>query len=359
MVAITSQLKELAADVHLSELLRAVRKGSGSAEVQQWLSHCSLEALNSRCAPHGFSGPFALSAPPLWLACYRGDHASVQALLQSGECAVNAVSCACPGAGRPKGCALGGQSVLHVAASRGASDAVRRLLGAGVDACAPCCFSVSEDDEPEWDEQSQEFSQGLAGLSALQLAALRSDDALCSLLLAHGADAAALRTLPNGASVPAALAPKLAPLLGDDGEPLECPICYDALVRLTSVWTPCCCRPFHEHCLKGQRACPLCRAPLHAAGGGGGAPRGDAELAAAVAAAQQAEDVEAAGGGGGAPHRRAHNSLRSTANHERALDLAFSGPQWGSDTPQSSGMGSYNSAVGSNYGWRGLSRGPV
>lgn len=341
----------------MSELLRAVRKEIGSAEVQQRLSLCSLEALNSRCAAHGGAGPFALSAPPLWLACYRGDHASAQTLLRSGRCDVNAVACSCSGGGRAKDCELGGQSVLHVAVSRGSSDVVRRLLSAGVDACAPCCFSVAEADEPEWDERSGEFGAGLRGLSALQLAALRSDDALCSLLLSHGADAAALRALPDGASVPAALAPKLAPLLGDDGEPLECPICYDALVRLTSVWTPCCARPFHEHCLRGLGACPLCRAPLRT--GGGGEPRGDAELAAAVAVAQQAADVDVAGGGGGAPSRRPHNSLRSTANHDRALELAFSGPQWGSDQPQSSGMGSYNSVMGSNFGWRGMSHGPV
>ncbi len=116
MQSITSQLIELATDVHLAELLRAVRKDS-SGEVQQWLPLCSLEALNSRCAPHGGVGPFALCASPLWLACYRGDHATASELLRSGRCDVNAVACACPGGGRAKGCELGGQSVLHVAVS--------------------------------------------------------------------------------------------------------------------------------------------------------------------------------------------------------------------------------------------------
>ena len=160
--------------------------------------------------------------------------------------------------------------------------------------------------------------------------------------------------MPEGAAVPAALAPKLTPLIGDDGEPLECPICYDALIRLTSAWTPCCTRPFHEHCLRGLSACPLCRASLRT-GGRGGEPRGDAELAAAVASTDEDTrwaDVEAVRrvGGGGAPARRPHNSLHSTANHERALELAFSGPQWGPDQPQTSGMGSFNTTMGSNYG---------
>ena len=356
MNTLASQIKELATDVHLAELLRAVRKES--AEVPQLVSLCSLEALNSHCAPHGGTGPFALSAPPLWLACYRGDRATARELLRTGRCDVNAVACGCSGGGRAKDCKLGGSSVLHVAVRRGAADAVRRLLSAGVDACAPCCFPVAEADEPEWDEKASKFGSGLKGLSALQLSALRSDEALCSLLLTHGADAATLRTLPHGATLPAALAPQLAPLAAEDGEALECPICYDGLVRLTTAWTPCCCRPFHEHCLRGLAACPLCRAPLGTAGGGGGGePRGDAELAAALASAQP--EVAAAAGGGRAPARRPHNSLRSTVNHERALELAFSGPQWGPDQPTSSGLGSFNSSLGSNYGWRSLPLGPV
>lgn len=358
--------------MHLAELLRSVRKGERTAEVHQWMSQCSLEALNSRSAAHGSAGPFALCAPPLWLACYRGDHATAQELLKSGHCDVNAVACGCSGEGRAKDCTVGGQSVLHVAVSRGASDVVRVLLSKGVDVHAPCCFPVAEADEPEWDEGSGRFTAGLRGLSALQLAAIRSDDGLCSLLLAHGGDASALRMLPDGASVPAALAPQLAPLLCDAGEPLECPICYEDLVRLTSAWTPCCCRPFHEHCLRGLIACPLCRTPLHTAAALS-APhvQQDADLAAAIAAAQRAEsadgdgdtafggDGRADGRGGGAPARRAFHLLRSTAHHDRALELAFSGWQWGGDQPQSPGLGSYNAVMGSNYGWRCIPRGPV
>ena len=156
---LASQFKELASDVHLAELLRAVRRGSSGAEVQQWISRCDLAALNSRCAPHGSTGLFALCAPPLWLACYRSDHAVVQEMLRSGRCDANAVACGCSGKGRAGDCSLGGQSALHVAVSRGGSDAVRRLLGAGVDACAPCCFPVSEADEPEWDESSSEWGE--------------------------------------------------------------------------------------------------------------------------------------------------------------------------------------------------------
>lgn len=248
-----------------------------SAEVQQWVPHCSLEALNSRCAPHGALGQFALCAPPLWLACYLSDHATVRELLRSGRCDTNPVACGCSGGGHAMDCEHNGQSVVHVAVRRGASDAIRLLVNAGVDLSAPCCFAVDEVDEPEWDEK-----------------------------------------------------------------------------RLTSAWTPCCTRPFHEHCLRGLRACPLCRASLQT-GERGGEPRGDAELAAAVASTVEGTrwaDVEAVRrvGGGGAPARRPHNSLRSTANHERALELAFSGPQWGPEQPQTSGMGSFNTTMGSNYG---------
>ena len=341
--------------MHLSELLRTVQNPRcSSAEVQQWVPHCSLEALNSRCAPHGALGQFALCAPPLWLACYLSDHATVRELLRSGRCDTNPVACGCSGGGHAMDCEHNGQSVVHVAVRRGASDAIRLLVNAGVDLSAPCCFAVDEVDEPEWDEKRAQFNAGLKGLTALQLAALRSDDALCSLLLSYGASASGLRAMPEGAAVPAALAPKLTPLIGDDGEPLECPICYDALIRLTSAWTPCCTRPFHEHCLRGLRACPLCRASLQT-GERGGEPRGDAELAAAVASTVEGTrwaDVEAVRrvGGGGAPARRPHNSLQSTANHERALELAFSGPQWRPDQPQTSGMGSFNTTMGSNYG---------
>ena len=86
----------------------------------------------------------------------------------------------------------------------------------------------------------------------------------------------------------------------------------------------------------------------------------DAQLASARAAAEASGERER-----GSAARRGHSSgcgsLRSTttSNHERALELAFSGPHWGPDTPQSSGMGSYNSAMGTNYGWRARSYGPV
>jgi hypothetical protein len=304
--------------------------------------------------PHGSTGPFGLCAPPLWLACYRRDYATAETLLRhwaGGTLDADAVACSCAGKGRARDCAIGGQSVLHVAVSRGAADSVRILLRAGADASAPCCFACDESDEPEWDEDESTFGDGLVGFSALQLAALRSDDALCSLLLSHGADPLKLQQLPAGTALPPALAQRFAPMLGDDDEPLECPICYEALVQIACVWTPCCARPFHAHCIRDLEACPMCRAKLRETPS---APEGDAQYARALAAA------EAPGASGGYdPARRAHNSLRSTTNHERALDLAFSGGHWGPDQPQSPGLGSYNSAMGSNYGWRSMSRGPV
>lgn len=316
---------------------------------------CSTAALDSRTAPHGSKGPFALCAPPLWLACYRRDHATAEVLLRhsGGDLLdADAVACSCSGEGRAKDCTVGGQSVLHVAVSHSASDTVQLLLRAGVNASAPCCFACDEEDEPEWDEDKQAFGGGILGLSALQLAALRSDDRMCALLLSHGAAAAMLQRLPAGASLPPALAPQLVPMMADDGEPLECPICYESLVRLTCVWTPCCVHPFHSHCIRGLAACPMCRASLSDAPT---APEGDAQLARALATTE-------ALGGGHDPARRAHNSLRSTTNHDRALDLAFSGPQWGQDSPQTGfnpQTGSFHSGMGTNYGWRNMSRGPV
>lgn len=62
-----------------------------------------------------------------------------------------------------------GQSVVHVAVRRGASDAIRLLVSAGVNLSAPCCFAVDEVDEPEWDEKRAQFNAGLKGLTALQL----------------------------------------------------------------------------------------------------------------------------------------------------------------------------------------------
>ena len=52
---------------------------------------------------------------------------------------------------------------------------------------------MSEADEPEWDEATQRFDGGLAGVSVLQIAALRNNDAaMCACLLAHGVDSASL-----------------------------------------------------------------------------------------------------------------------------------------------------------------------
>lgn len=205
-------------------------------------------------------------------------------------------------------------SALHLAVSRGAEQSVAKLLSLGANSTAPLCFPVDEVDEPEWDEPSGSFTNGLAGLNALQLAALRSDSKMCSLLLAHGADASSLARLPGAtaASLPAALAPQLAPIKGDDGEALECPICYEPLLRLTSEWTPCCVRPFHAYCIAQLTSCPMCRSSLGR--GAADATHADGELAAALERAHQQ----------GA--RRAPNSLESTTNHVEALELSFRGP---------------------------------
>ena len=56
--------------------------------------------------------------------------------------------------------------------SRGYADCVQRLLKAGASAVAPLCFAVDTEDEPEWDEMRGEYTGGLAGWTALQLAAV-------------------------------------------------------------------------------------------------------------------------------------------------------------------------------------------
>ena len=328
---LATQLQDLAGEVHAGELLRAVRKGDVLG-VQRYAALCNREAINCRCASHGGSGPFSLCAPPLWLAVYRRDQSTVSTLLENGQCDANATSEMCPGEGRARDCPIGGSSVLHVAISRGAADCVRMLLLAGADTSAPSCFAVAEADEPEYDDKTDAFGPGLCGLTALQLAALLSEDAICQDLLAHGADASSLARLPPRTSLPASLASKLVPLRSsEDGEGLDCPICFEPLLRLTSSWTPCCARPFHTHCLKGLTKCPLCRGTFAAGGVPRAAPAGDAALAVQLQQQQQQQPpqfqqqahqpADAA-----APTRRASNSLASTANHDRALDLAFSGP---------------------------------
>ena len=215
---------------------------------------------------------------------------------------------------RPNVCAL------HVAVSRGASDCVQRLLALGAAADHPLCFAVDADDEPEWDEKSESFTLGLAGLTVLQMAALRGDSHLCGLLLSHGADGGSLARMPSHhkLSDSTLIGPELKPLIGDDGEPLECPICLSALLSLTAEWTPCCVKPFHSHCLRGLHQCPLCRTPTQQ--GGRNAPKGDAEAAAALEAEEASRQ------------HRGPNSLMSTINHDRALELAFNAPWFSEGT---------------------------
>jgi hypothetical protein len=295
---LATDLKDLAGTVAAAELLRSVRKGQ-PGDVARWGAQCSCALLNSRTVPHCAGSPFALCAPPLWLAVYRKDYACAEALLHAApedakarEELLEANATVCPGDGYGRNCSVGGMSPLHLAVSRGSSECVAKLLSLRVDADARLCFVVDEADEPEWDEACGAFSKGLEGLCALQLAALRSDDRMCSLLLAHGANASALGRLSSAAaaSLPAELSKKLAPITGDDGEALECAICYEPLLRLTSEWTPCCLHCLHAHCLARLTACPMCRSPLgrgeaatsEAALASSRAPQGDRELAAAL-----------------------------------------------------------------------------
>ena len=125
----------------------------------------------------------------------------------------------------------------------------------------------------------------------------------------------------------------MARLRGPEGALMECAICMEEMRVLTSEWTPCCTQALHAHCLRGLVKCPLCRSRWQHA-----PPDGDDALATALAASEE-EAVST-------------SSSRAARNYERALDLAFSGPQWQSDLVAGVALGSTNSVMGTNYGWR-------
>ena len=284
---VTSGIRSLASDVHAAELERAVRRQDG-ASITHWAALCATTegGLDCRSGAHSVKGGiFALSAPPLWLAAYRGDHVLVELLLRHSA-SPDCISEACGG----RHCGVGGTSALHSAVARGLIDSAQRLLSLKASPDAAMCFGLAtEEDEPEWNEESGKFEGGLVGLTVLQLAALRSKEpSLCSALLAYGADAAKLHTLPAEVvrSSSSELAPLLKPLSGEDGEDLDCPICLSAVLQLNAEWTPCCVKAFHSHCLRGLTSCPMCRTKLdrgggHAHGGGAGSHNVSSERASA------------------------------------------------------------------------------
>lgn len=333
MDGILDGIRELATDLHAAELEHAVRCGDGQA-VSRWGAICATGGcLDTRCGLHCAKGIFNLCAPPLWLAVYKANGQIADALLRAGA-SPDACSSPCPGGNFQ--CAIGGQSALHLGVMRGELDCVQRLVSLKAAPDAVVCFGLeNEDDEPEWNESSGCFQGGLAGLSVLQLAALRSDETLCAVLLAHGADGAQLAHGADGAQLD--IAAKLRTLRTDDGADAECAICLSPILYLAAEWTACCVKPFHAHCLKGLELCPLCRSrrrdgprPL--------APPTDA----ATARALQREEEEA-------------QQLASTSSQRRgvegqleaALELSFRGPQW-----TSGGEVSTDSVMGTNYGWR-------
>lgn len=272
ITSISSGLKELAHDVHTAELVSAVRRNDG-AQVSKWGALCATKAgaLDDRTTPHCVGcGPFALCATPLWHAVYHGQRDIVECLLQAGASA-EVASRSCPAEGS-RSCSIGGQTALHIAVARGSADCVRRLCNLKASPDMQQCFALrSEDDEPEWNDKTGEFEGGLAGWSALQIAASHLvDSTLCSLLLAHGADVDALSSSKPGAADALdagcregeELSKLLRPVRGGDDEALECPICLQPLLALTTQWTPCCIRAFHAHCIRGITSCPMCRTAL-------------------------------------------------------------------------------------------------
>ena len=208
--------KDLAADVHMAELLRAVRKAD-VPNTSKYAQLCGEAEINLRAAPHCKGGQFCLCAPPLWLAAKRGDSDMCKVLLRH-KAETNVSARPCSGDGRA--CDIGGQTALHLAILSGAAECADKLLLLSAAVDAPMCFAIDESDEPEWDEAKGAFDDGLAGMSALQVAAYKSHAETCSVLLASGAT---LGALPADweARVPT-LAPLLQPLkCADEDEALE------------------------------------------------------------------------------------------------------------------------------------------
>ena len=362
-------VRSLASEVHSAELASAVRRDDVNA-VSQWGQQCAAHgSLDCRSVGNHFVGSaFALSASPLWYAVYRGEGALAEALLRHGA-DPDGKATTCVG-GRK--CKVGGRSAVHVAVLRCQHSVCGKLLALGALADAPMCFAVASADEPEWDDTSESWSGGLAGLSVLQLAAVRGQMELCTTLLAHGGDGSSLSKLPglstqSTVSQLALLKGKnVEPLrrcttphtcvlpshicvlpshthlnvhfTGEDGEPLDCAICLSEIPQLTAAWTPCCCTAFHSHCLRKLKTCPMCRTPLPLVL--------TAPPAVAAEAAASSSDRPSADSG------TYHEALLPfMTHHEQALEVAFSSPWWG-DRNGTGQIGSYNSVMGTNFGWR-------
>jgi hypothetical protein len=314
----------LASDVAVAELVTAAKRDDAQA-CAHWGALCAKSgALDQREANHCTGdGALLLSAPPLWLAVYREDHSLVLQLMRAGA---DPDACASACAGGSHACAIGGLSALHVAILRGSASCVACLLSLKASPDAPMCFGYSkEEDEPEWDDEASQFVGGLSGLSALQYAAQTSrstSDAMsliCRALITQGADTSTLRAqaLPTpGAAAPLAMAPLLQALTTNEGEPVDCPICLNEVLSLNAIFTPCCAKPFHAHCLKSQSKCPMCRTPLS------DQTREDVEHAADATAGggRAAADEQ---GGGGVSRLDVYMQQTSAERREAALALAF------------------------------------
>lgn len=322
-----SEMTLLASDVAVAELVGAAKRNDAQA-CAHWGALCATSgALDQREANHvSGNGELLLSAPPLWFAVYREDHALTLQLLRAGA-DPDACSTACGGGCQ---CPSGGLSALHVAIMRGSASCVSCLLSLKAAPNARMCFGyLKEEDEPEWDDETAEFVGGLSGISALQYAAQTSrstSDALsliCRALITQGADSSSLRAheaAPSrgGAAPSAAMAPLLRALTTSEGDTIDCPICLAEVLTLNSVFTPCCIKPFHAHCLKSQAKCPMCRTPLP------DKTREDVGMAASISAGggRAAADEQ---GGSGVSRLDVFMQQSNAERREAALALAFDG----------------------------------
>jgi hypothetical protein len=86
---IAAAVKDVAGDVYAAELVNAVRRDDPSGIAHWGALATKAGVIDTRSATHVRAGQYALCAPSLWLAVYRGAHDAVELLLRHGA-SVNA-----------------------------------------------------------------------------------------------------------------------------------------------------------------------------------------------------------------------------------------------------------------------------
>merc|ERR1711865_193508 len=156
-------------------------------------------------------------------------------------------------------CQLGGQlTLLHMAVIKGSLSCTQELLSQGGDPTLQLCFEMTFEEEPDWDEVSEQFVGGCSNFSPLDFAVTRGDVESCRILLKYGAE------WKFDCPAPTQLESITGLLCRDeDGETIECSICYESILLCVAQETLCK-HVFHRRCLSKLQAnlCPLCRCKL-------------------------------------------------------------------------------------------------